>query len=119
MGDGGIAINAYDLGLFIEAVGKGDLLSEASQAAMMDFFDIPEDQSDKDIGFTQNGLGIEVLNTQYGQAIGHNGAIDGFISNAFYFPATDRTLIVLTNAASFNFEARQALLDENFALMFP
>ncbi len=117
-GDGGIAINAWDLSRFIEAIWKGDILSQESRAAMMDFFELPEDWKGDLLGEDQNGLGIEVFQTEYGLAIGHTGAVDGFVSILQYFPDTDRTFISLINAASFNFDARIEMYEAALGLMF-
>lgn len=118
MADGGIAINAWDLSRFIEAIWKGEILSPESRAAMMDFFELPDDYKGDVLGEDQNGYGIEVFQTSKGLAIGHTGAVDGFLSIMMYFPDTDRTYISLVNAASFNFEAREKMFTETLDLMF-
>ncbi len=116
--DGGIAINAWDLSRFIEAIWKGEILSAASRAAMMDFFELPDDWKGDVLGEDQNGLGIEVFQTSRGLAIGHTGAVDGFLSICLYFPDEDYTYISLVNAASFNSEAREKMFTETLEIMF-
>jgi len=118
MADGGIAINAWDLAVFIEALWKGELLSQSSLEAMMDFFELPEDWKGDVLGEDQNGYGIEVFQTEKGLAIGHTGAVDGFLSVLMYFPETDRTFISMVNAASFNFEAREEMFKQALNVMF-
>lgn len=117
-GDGGIALNAWDLSRFIEAIWKGEILSTESRAAMMDFFELPDDWKGDVLGEDQNGLGIEVFQTSKGLAIGHTGAVDGFLSVCLYFPDSDRTFISLVNAISFNFEAREKMFTETLEIMF-
>lgn len=117
-GDGGLAINAWDLSRFIEAIWKGEILSAESRAAMMDFFELPDDWKGDVLGEDQNGLGIEVFQTSKGLAIGHTGAVDGFLSICLYFPDEDYTFISLVNAASFNSEAREKMYTETIEVMF-
>lgn len=116
--DGGIAINAWDLSRFIEGIWKGEILSTESRAAMMDFFELPDDWKGDVLGEDQNGFGIEVFQTSRGLAIGHTGAVDGFLSILLYFPDTDRTFISFVNAASFNSEAREKMFIETLEVMF-
>ncbi len=96
-GDGGIAINAYDLAVFLERLMKGDLISQSSLNHMTDWFDIPEDWHWESYGQTENGKGLEKFNTEYGYAVGHTGGIDGFNTFGFYFPETDMTYILFVN----------------------
>jgi len=96
-GDGGIAINAYDLAVFLEKLMKGELISETSLSAMTNWFELPADWQWEMYGQTENGFGIEKFNTEYGYAVGHTGGIDGFSTFAFYFPDTDMSYILLVN----------------------
>ncbi len=100
-GDGGIAINAYDLAIFIEQLMKGNLLSDSSISEMTNWFDLPPDwiSEDDQYGQTENGFGIERFNISYSSAIGHTGGIDGFSTIALYFPEEDMTYILLLNSA--------------------
>ncbi|MEL7021331.1 MAG: serine hydrolase domain-containing protein [Bacteroidota bacterium] len=100
-GDGGIAINAYDLAIFFEEMMKGNLISDASLREMTNWFDMPADWVSEDdiLGQNENGFGIEKFNTQYGAAVGHTGGIDGFSTIAMYFPEEDMTYILLLNSA--------------------
>ncbi|MEM9887792.1 MAG: serine hydrolase domain-containing protein [Bacteroidota bacterium] len=100
-GDGGIAINAFDLATFFEQMIKGNLISDNAINAMTSWFDLPEEWTSPDdiYGQVENGFGIEKFNTQYGTAVGHTGGIDGFSSIALYFPEEDMTYILLLNSA--------------------
>lgn len=100
-GDGGIAINAYDLATFFEQLMKENLISETSIDKMTEWFDLPEDWTSEEdpYGQTENGFGIERFNTSYGPAVGHTGGIDGFSTIALYFPEEDMTYILLLNSA--------------------
>lgn len=97
-GDGGIAINAYDLAQFLERLGKGEVMSDASYKQMTDFFDMPEGWHWDTYGQTKNGYGTEYFGTKYGYAIGHTGGVDGFTTYGFYFPEEDKTYILLNNS---------------------
>lgn len=121
-GDGGIAINAYDLATFFEQLMKGNLISQASIDEMTNWFDMPDDWiSEEDpLGQNENGFGIEKYNTQYGSAVGHTGGIDGFSTIAMYFPEEDMTYILLLNSAG-NEEAgvsREQILNDVLKEMF-
>lgn len=98
-GDGGIAINAYDLAQFFEGLMKGNLISTASLDSMTNWFPIPEDWHWEAFGQTENGYGIEKFNTRFGEAVGHSGGIDGFTTLALYFPDEDMTYVLLSNSA--------------------
>ena len=98
-GDGGVAINAYDLAVFLRSLAQGQLISEASWNKMTDWFDLPADYVWEDYGQEQNGYGIERFNTRYGSAIGHTGGIDGFSTFAYHFPDSDRSYVLLLNSS--------------------
>ena len=100
-GDGGIAINAWDLATFFEQMMKGNLISSSSLDEMTNWFDLPSDWTyEGDIlGQNQNGFGIERYNTEYGSAVGHTGGIDGFGTLAMHFPDEDITFVLLINSA--------------------
>lgn len=100
-GDGGIAINAYDLAIFFEQLMKGNLISSSSLSEMTNWFDLPADWTSDDdpYGQDENGYGIEKFNTKYGPAVGHTGGIDGFSTIALYFPDEDATYVLLLNSA--------------------
>lgn len=100
--DGGIAINAYDLGLFFEKLMKAELISQTSLDQMTDWFDLPEGWVDNDLGHFRNGYGLEYNKTDYGNSVGHTGGIDGFLSIAQYFPEEDATFILLVNSGSYD-----------------
>ncbi|MEL6866127.1 MAG: serine hydrolase domain-containing protein, partial [Bacteroidota bacterium] len=100
-GDGGIAINAFDLAIFFEQMMKGNLISPSSLNELTKWFDLPEDwiSEDDPYGQNENGFGIEKFNTSYGSAVGHTGGVDGFNTIALYFPKEDMTYILLLNSA--------------------
>lgn len=100
-GDGGIVINAQDLGAFLDALMHGQLISDESLDKMQDWFDI------EDGG--KNGYGLEYFTDDYGISYGHSGGVDGFTSVAHYYPAEDVTVIVL-----FNFTPADTLSDTLF-----
>ncbi len=116
--DGGIAINAYDLGLFIESLMKGALLSEESLNYMKDWFDLPAGWEDDDFGHFQNGYGLEHNKTPYGNSVGHTGGIDGFLSILQYFPEHDATFILFVNYASYDNNARKNIYEQCLHEMF-
>ncbi len=121
-GDGGIAINVYDLAVFFEQMMKGNLISTSSLDKMTDWFSIPEEWviSEGPYGQSENGFGIEQFTTQYGDAVGHTGGIDGFSSIAMYFPNEDMTCVLLLNSAGneTGSESQEKILEEVIEKMF-
>jgi len=90
-GDGGIAINAQDLGKFIDELLKGNLVSEQSLEQMTDWFEG---------GYStdgQAGYGLYYYDGDYGPEIGHGGGIIGFEAGMDYFSEEDVTIIKLFN----------------------
>jgi len=116
--DGGIGINAYDLGIFYENLLKGNIISEASLNQMTDWFDLPNDWVDEDFGHFQNGMGLEHNKTPYENSVGHTGGIDGFLSIAQYFPESDKTFILLVNSGSYENLARLNIYNETLRVLF-
>lgn len=117
-GDGGIAINAYDLANFLEQLIKGNLISSASLNEMTNWFDLPEDWHWETYGETENGYGLEKFNTDYGYAVGHTGGIDGFNSYGFYFPEKDMTYVLfVNNTRAFN-KSKDQIFQEVLKEMF-
>ena len=87
-GDGGIAINAYDLAIFFERLMKGQLLSAESLSQMTDWQNLPDGWADPDLGHFQNGLGLQHNATPYGNSVGHTGSIYGFFYHCPIFPGS-------------------------------
>ena len=121
-GDGGIAINVYDLAVFFEQMMKGSLISTSSLVKMTDWFSISEEWviSEGPYGQSENGFGIEQFTTQYGYAVGHTGGIDGFSSIAMYFPNEDMTCVLLLNSAGneAGSKSQEKILEEVIEKMF-
>ena len=117
-GDGGIVMNAYDLGKFFENLMKGNLISSSSLSEMTNWFDLPQDWVDEDFGHFQNGYGLEHNKTPYGNSVGHTGGIDGFLSIAQYFPDEDATFVLLVNSGSYDNQPRLNIYNETLKEMF-
>lgn len=88
-GAGGVVSTPHDLNIFLKNLFGRKLVSEASLTAM------------KTID-GEFGLGMFTLPFHENLAYGHTGAIDGFVSQAFYFPADDLTLSYISNAVDFS-----------------
>ena len=117
-GDGGIAINAYDLAVFLEQLMKGQVISSSSLVEMTNWFSMPENWHWDSYGQIENGYGLEKFDTDYGFAVGHTGSIDGFGSFGFYFPEEDMTYVLLVNNTKAFDTAKRELFEESLALMF-
>jgi D-alanyl-D-alanine carboxypeptidase len=87
-GDGGLVSTVGDLTTFYRALlQERTLLSEAALAQMMTF-------QDGD-GF-EYGLGLLRYESEWGDAIGHNGAVIGYLSSGVYLPAHETIIITLS-----------------------
>ena len=110
LGDGGIVSNVADVTTFYKALLQDQtLLSEESMTLLMDF-----QEDDEGSGYS---LGLGSSETDYGQAIGHSGAVSGFVSDGFYLPDYEAIVIVLSASADsapdeIATAAVDALLDE-------
>lgn len=91
MGDGGLISTAADLDLFLRALEAGYLLNDPSLDA---FFEPTGRSGDA----AEYGLGVELINTSWGEAWGHTGSTAGFSSEFWYLPEADATVIMLRNA---------------------
>ena len=116
--DGGIAMNAYDLGRFFEYLMKGEIISSNSLNEMTNWFSLPQDWIDEDFGHFKNGYGLEYNKTPYGNSVGHTGGIDGFLTIAQYFPESDKTFVLLVNSGSYENEGRLNIYNETLKVMF-
>lgn len=86
-GAGAIVSTLADVGIWIEALGRGDLLSPESQAERL-VMNPAED------GYDAYGFGI----ARIGDWIGHDGVFPGFQSLALYDPALDQSIVILANS---------------------
>ena len=116
--DGGIALNAYDLMVFIEELMHGDLLSPASLKEMTNWFDLPEGWGSDEQ--TQNGLGIEHFTTSHGNAVGHTGSLYGFSTLMEHFYEEDKgvTYILLVNTATFDYQPQLDIYNQTIEQIF-
>ncbi len=112
--DGGIAINAYDIGTFLEKLMKGELLSEESLAQMTDWFEIPSGWVDPYYVHSESGYGIQKFTKEAEYSVGHSGAITGFSTMAQYFPESDFTYVLLVNSSSYDAEEIEASIYDDF-----
>ncbi|MBD2766910.1 beta-lactamase family protein [Hymenobacter sp. BT664] len=94
LGDDGLISSAYDLGQFIEALGKGKLVNGQSLQQMTRWVDTG-------ITGTQYGLGLFGVDTPYGRAFGHSGSGVGAAAQMYYLPALDLTLVAFTNIGTY------------------
>lgn len=83
-GAGGIVSNPSDLNIFFTCLNQGKIVSEPTLEKMMHIKD----------GF---GLGLFQIPFFDKVAYGHNGGIDGFASNASYFPEEGVSIAFTTN----------------------
>ena len=83
-GAGSIVSNPTDLNIFLNCLFTGKIVSEESLNKMMTI---------------QDGYGLGLLQAPFYEmrAFGHTGGIDGFQSNAFYFPKEKVSVAYLSN----------------------
>lgn len=87
-GAGAIISTLGDLEIYCRAIGRGTLLTPATQAQRLQSF-VLKGAPD----FVRYGGGLEIL----GDFQGHNGTIFGFSTEMFYLPQHDATVIVSVN----------------------
>lgn len=110
MGDGGIVSTAPDLTLFIRALVDGELLEDETLALMQTGEAEPDDPD------AIYGMGINIINSEQGLVIGHEGSTAGFIAALFYYADYDAVVVAFTN--DFNSELVDLdLLNEAIALI--
>lgn len=122
--DGGLIASSEDVANFLQALLTGKLLSQASINLMKTYHTIDPgifagEPDMKD--FKAYGLGLMKLDTDHGEALGHDGNVYGFNGKAFYFPAQKVTLVILTNYRSGdpNSQVKKILnAKETFNLLF-
>ncbi len=86
---GAIVSNLYDMKFYTMALAKGELISPKMQKERLAWTPMPGQEK----WDGKYGLGIFSLSGY----IGHNGAIFGYNSIAFYLPEKEATFIVFTN----------------------
>jgi D-alanyl-D-alanine carboxypeptidase len=116
--DGGIAITAYETGLFFEKLIKGEVINDTSLATMLTSFELPDGWWDPTYHTMQGANGIQKFLTPNGIAYGHTGGIWGFSSVVQYFPDSDRTFVMIMNSASYDEEAKKTIYNECMEIMF-
>jgi D-alanyl-D-alanine carboxypeptidase len=94
-GSDGIMASVYDYYVFLEALVKGNIVTEGSFQQMTDWHDTHSYTTD------QYGLGLMKRDTPYGYKIGHDGDAMGAGADMFYFPEKDVTIITATNLGTF------------------
>lgn len=101
---GALVATAPDLITFMEALARGDLISESSLREMT----TPGVYSSR---FTGYGLGLEVLQPDFETTVwGHGGYLPGHRSILWHVPEHDLTLAVLTNESRSRPDALAELL---------
>ncbi len=86
-GAGGIVSTLEDVRVWIEALGRGDLVSAQSRSEQLDMVATGQ-------GFAY-GFGV----LKFGDWIGHNGSFPpGYTSMALHDPVNDQTIVVLANS---------------------
>ena len=90
---GSLCSTVDDLVAWNRALHGGELLSQASYQAMT----MPAPLEDGTVIRYAMGLGVDDRGGH--RVIGHGGGINGFVSQLFYFPEDEVTIVVLQNAA--------------------
>lgn len=88
---GGMAADARSVGMYADALFGGEVLERSSLEQMTDAHD-SDDYWDYGLGVMEMPLG-----SGRQRALGHTGAIDGFLSAMWYLPNEDVTVVVLAN----------------------
>ena len=108
IGHDAMLASANDYFTFIQALLKGNLLSESSLEEMLTVAHYSENG-----GY---GLGLEIIksSTKDITMIGHNGGSLGAANNVFYYPERDVTIVICSNFGDF----LDSEAGHNFQLLF-
>jgi D-alanyl-D-alanine carboxypeptidase len=96
---GGIS-SAHDLMKFADALFKGNFLRPESLRQMKQTVPIPDGLTGWE-NFPAYGVGLSVLQTPYGQALGHEGDMFGGSAFMYHFPEHDVTIVGAMNVTSY------------------
>lgn len=109
-GAGAIVSTLGDVRTWIEALGKGNLISPEAQAERL----IMNPAGD---GYDAYGFGI----ARIGDWIGHDGVFPGYQSVALYDPTMDQTIVILANSmdASSDYHFPDAVVAQITPLLVP
>jgi len=110
-GDGGIAANAQDLVIFLDALRNESLISAATYQKMEDLR-IPINDDNEFYG-----LGLEFVETDYGTAIGHSGSTSSYFAIALYIEEEDSTVAFCVNGIIQNEDTFVKIIEFGEALM--
>ena len=94
---GGIVSTLGDVAAFAEALFAGELLSRDRQSLMFDFQ--PPSWVRADGQKLEFGLGLMRRQTEFGPAIGHEGAGAGFQTMLYRLPDLGITMVAMTNSS--------------------
>jgi D-alanyl-D-alanine carboxypeptidase len=101
LGDGALVSTTADSTRFYQAVfANTEILSEESVQQMIDLAESGDEY----------GAGLEVIETDYGQIIGHTGSVLGFSGAIFYAPDLDATVVILHGSQASDMPQIEALL---------
>jgi len=89
LGDGGIISTADDLAAFFRALIEGELLSDDSLDMFLDGVETGDGET--------YGLGISIVEEDWGSVYYHDGATNGFQSMLLYDEDADGIVVMLTN----------------------
>jgi D-alanyl-D-alanine carboxypeptidase len=107
--DGGMFATARDVATWIRA-----LFSETGEMHEIGRMMVESPMPDGDR--KEQGLGVEILRSRTGRRVyGHTGAIDGYLSAAFFVPSSDAVIVV--HATRSNEEAFTAILGGSLRLV--
>lgn len=90
LADCGLVSTANDLDVFMRGVQEGQIISNQSLRDMLQ----PTNERGKG---SEYGLGVELIDTEFGTGWGHTGAVPGFTSMMWMFPEQDASVVVLRN----------------------
>lgn len=91
---GGVVATAGDIAAFYDALFSGRLLPT------QEVDDMTTSRGTMPDGNVDYGLGTFILDLDCGEAVGHEGWLDGFHTMALHDPATGRTVVTFTNTTS-------------------
>ncbi|MCI4669446.1 MAG: beta-lactamase family protein [Bacteroidia bacterium] len=118
-GDGGMASNGQELIEFMKGIFDGRLMKQETLSMMLQDSVPVMDQSSYDEWPDEHyGLGIEVYQTPYGVAYGHQGSTTSYEAYLLYYPEKETGMATLYSYDGGGYTARRTLHESLLATLF-
>ncbi|MCB0646960.1 MAG: beta-lactamase family protein [Saprospiraceae bacterium] len=98
--DGGLISNAHDMNVFMDAFGKGKIISQASITEMQSPSNANVELPEELRYIKDYGLGLFLIDINGQKGFGHGGNVHCFNGVTYYFPDSGTSISILVNSYS-------------------